>query len=99
MNLDGGRSVTGYVGMSMHETDDGDIVGVIPRVEHVRDPRGAFRAGALLTILDSAGGLCSGLAALPDGWVVTTNWVMDATLTVMLLVVKPVKVLLETAIV
>ena len=73
MNLEGGRSVTGYVGMSMRETDDGHIVGVIPRVEHVRDASGAFRAGALLTILDSAGGLCSGLAALPDGWVVTTN--------------------------
>ena len=28
--------------------------------------------GALLTLADSVGGLCAGLAALP-GWVVTTN--------------------------
>jgi uncharacterized protein (TIGR00369 family) len=31
------------------------------------------RAGALLTLLDNVGGMCSGLAALPDGWVVSTN--------------------------
>jgi uncharacterized protein (TIGR00369 family) len=27
----------------------------------------------LLTLVDSVGGLCGGLAALPDGWVVSTN--------------------------
>jgi uncharacterized protein (TIGR00369 family) len=32
-----------------------------------------MRAGALLTLLDSVGGLCGGLAALPEGWVVSTN--------------------------
>jgi uncharacterized protein (TIGR00369 family) len=32
-----------------------------------------MRAGALLTFLDNVGGICGGLAALPDGWVVSTN--------------------------
>ena len=32
-----------------------------------------MRGGALLTMLDNVGGLCGGLAALPDGWVVSTN--------------------------
>jgi uncharacterized protein (TIGR00369 family) len=31
------------------------------------------RGGALLTLVDMIGGLCGGLAALPDGWVVSTN--------------------------
>jgi uncharacterized protein (TIGR00369 family) len=34
---------------------------------------GALRAGALLTMLDNVGGICAGLASLPDGWVVSTN--------------------------
>ena len=42
-------------------------------VDHLRGPTGAVRAGALLTMLDSAGGVCGGLASLPDGWVVSTN--------------------------
>jgi uncharacterized protein (TIGR00369 family) len=32
-----------------------------------------MQTGALLTMLDFVGGLCGGLAALPDGWVVSTN--------------------------
>ena len=32
-----------------------------------------MRTGALLTMLDNVGGLGGGLAALPDGWVVSTN--------------------------
>ena len=32
-----------------------------------------MRGGALLTMLDNVGGLCGGLAALPEGWVVSTN--------------------------
>ncbi len=33
---------------------------------------GSVRAGALLTMADTVGGMCAGLAALP-GWVVSTN--------------------------
>ena len=58
----------------MREVDDLHVVG------HVRDASticaardGTVRAGALLTMLDSAGGVCGGLASLPDGWVVSTN--------------------------
>ena len=36
-------------------------------------PAGGVRTGALLTMLDNVGGLNGGLAALPDGWVVSTN--------------------------
>ena len=39
----------------------------------LRGRNGAVRAGALLTMLDSVGGVCGGLASLPDGWVVSTN--------------------------
>ena len=42
-------------------------------VDHLRGRTGAVRAGALLTMLDNVGGVCGGLAALPDGWVVSTN--------------------------
>src|SRR5207344_1171125 len=40
---------------------------------HLRGPHGGVRTGAVLTLLDYAGGFCAGLAALPDGWVVSTN--------------------------
>jgi uncharacterized protein (TIGR00369 family) len=49
------------------------MVGHAPASEHLRGPGGGVRAGALLTMLDMVGGLCAGMAALPDGWVVSTN--------------------------
>jgi uncharacterized protein (TIGR00369 family) len=39
----------------------------------LRGADGAVRTGALLTFIDNVGGICGGLAALPDGWVVSTN--------------------------
>jgi uncharacterized protein (TIGR00369 family) len=74
---DTGRDVSRYVRVSMREvegTGHGPVlVGHAPASEHLRGPYGGVRGGALLTMLDNVGGLCGGLAALPDGWVVSTN--------------------------
>jgi uncharacterized protein (TIGR00369 family) len=72
------RDVSRYVRVTMHEVEDAEssapvLVGHAPASEHLRGPDGGLRAGALLTLLDMVGGLCGGLAALPDGWVVSTN--------------------------
>jgi len=40
---------------------------------HLRGPGDRVRTGALLGLIDNVGGLCGGLGALPDGWVVSTN--------------------------
>lgn len=44
----------------------------IPIDAHERGPGGGIRAGALVSVLDSVGGMMSGLSVLPK-WVVTTN--------------------------
>jgi uncharacterized protein (TIGR00369 family) len=76
-----GRGVSRFVGMDVVEVGDWEHgeVAVEGRVElgdHLRDPSGALRAGALLTMGDNIAGLCGGLAALPAGWVVTMNLMM-----------------------
>jgi uncharacterized protein (TIGR00369 family) len=73
-----GRDVSRYVRVGLREIEDapGDgprVVGHAPASDHLRGPGGGVRGGALLTMLDSVGGLCGGLAALPDAWVVSTN--------------------------
>ena len=68
-----GRDVVRYVRLDLEEVEELHIAGRTPAVGHLRGPHGNIRAGALLTMIDSAGGLCGGLAALPDGWVVSTN--------------------------
>jgi uncharacterized protein (TIGR00369 family) len=73
-----GRDVSRYVQVRLHEvepSDDGTprLTGHAPASEHLRRPGAGVRAGALLTMFDNVGGLCGGLAALPDGWVVSTN--------------------------
>jgi uncharacterized protein (TIGR00369 family) len=68
-----GRDVGRYVCADIWETDAGRISGRASQLEHLRGPSGGVRAGALLTLLDFAGGVCGGLASLPDGWVVSTN--------------------------
>jgi uncharacterized protein (TIGR00369 family) len=74
-----GEGVGGYVRVGLHEVEGGPgdmprVVGHAPAAAHLRgtDGRGV-RGGMLLTMLDMVGGLCGGLAALPDGWVVSTN--------------------------
>jgi uncharacterized protein (TIGR00369 family) len=59
--------------LDLRETGEAHITGHTADLDHLRASDGRVRAGALLTLVDSVGGLCGGLAALPDGWVVTTN--------------------------
>jgi len=73
-----GREVSRYVQVELHEVETPEresprVVGHAPASRHLRGPGGGVRGGALLTMLDNVGGLCGGLAALPDGWVVSTN--------------------------
>jgi uncharacterized protein (TIGR00369 family) len=73
-----GRDVSRYVRIALREVADRlgagpRVVGHAPASAHLRGPNGGVRGGALLTMLDNVGGMCGGLAALPDGWVVSTN--------------------------
>lgn len=70
---DTGRDVGRYMGVTMREAGEGHLVGHAEVVPHLIGPAGGVRTGALLTMLDNVGGLGGGLAALPDGWVVSTN--------------------------
>jgi uncharacterized protein (TIGR00369 family) len=68
-----GRDVSRYVRIAMREDAPNHITAHAPAASHLLRPDGTMRTGALLTMLDNVGGICSGLAALPDGWVVSTN--------------------------
>jgi uncharacterized protein (TIGR00369 family) len=79
-----GRGVARFVGIDLREVGDfasGEIVleGDTVVRDHLRDEDGHLRAGALLTMCDNVGGFCGGLAALPDGWVVSTNLMLRAS--------------------
>jgi acyl-coenzyme A thioesterase PaaI-like protein len=72
---DAGRSVTRYLGVSLREQgEEGVVVGSAPAASHLVDPSGIAHAGVLLGMIDSAGGVCAGLASLPR-WIVSTNLV------------------------
>jgi len=68
-----GREVGWYTGVSMRETEELRLVGRAAVAPHLLGPAGGVRTGALLTMIDNVGGLNGGLAALPEGWVVSTN--------------------------
>jgi uncharacterized protein (TIGR00369 family) len=68
-----GRDVMRYVRLDLREVEDLRVEGHARTIDHLRGAHGGVRAGALLTMLDTAGGMLGGLAALPDGWVVSTN--------------------------
>lgn len=68
-----GRDIARYLALDLREVGEAAVVGYSRADARLRRPDGRIRAGALLTLLDSVGGLCGGLAALPDGWVVSTN--------------------------
>jgi uncharacterized protein (TIGR00369 family) len=68
-----GHDVWRYVQLEMREVEDLHVVGHVRTIDHLRGPHGNVRAGALLAMLDSVGGITGGLASLPDGWVVSTN--------------------------
>jgi uncharacterized protein (TIGR00369 family) len=78
-NGETGRDVSRYIRVELHEVEGAPgersprVVGHAPASDYLRGPSGGIRAGALLTMLDSVGGMCGGLAALPEGWVVSTN--------------------------
>jgi uncharacterized protein (TIGR00369 family) len=72
------RAVGQYFAVSQREIGDwanGEIVleGSVPLADHLRGANGGARAGAIAAMVDNVGGLAGGLAALPDGWVVSTN--------------------------
>ncbi len=72
---DAGRSVTRYLGVTLREqSEDRIVVGTAPAAAHLVDPSGVAHAGVLLGMIDSAGGVCAGLASLPR-WIVSTNLV------------------------
>jgi len=68
-----GREIGRYVRLEMREQDDLHIVGRTTATDHLRRDERGLRAGALFTFLDNVGGICAGIASLPDGWVVSTN--------------------------
>jgi uncharacterized protein (TIGR00369 family) len=68
-----GADIMRFAHLEMREIGELHVEGHARVVDHLRGPDGAVRAGALLTMLDAAGGVCGGLASLPDGWVVSTN--------------------------
>ncbi len=79
-----GRTVARFVGGDLREIGDHAAGEVVIEAEavlgaHVLDGHAHVRAGALLTMCDNVGGLCGGLASLPDGWVVSTNLMVRAT--------------------
>ena len=79
---DNGRSVARYMGLTMREMEPASpgevrLHGSAPAASYLRGPDGGIAFGALLTLADSVGGLCGGLAALP-GWVVSTNLMLRA---------------------
>jgi len=66
-----------YLLMHIDEVGDGSdplphTIGDFPGAPHVLDANGRLDTGLLTSIVDSIGGMTSGLAALPD-WIVTTN--------------------------
>jgi acyl-coenzyme A thioesterase PaaI-like protein len=80
---DAGRTISQYLGLTLREVpsvgpteEPSVIVGTVDVADHLRTSRGNVAPGALLALVDSAGGLCAGLAALP-GWVVSTNLMMS----------------------
>ncbi len=86
-----GLGMARYMELTMREVGEvrpgtASLVGIAPASDHLRTPDGGVAMGALLTLADSVGGLCAGLAALP-GWVVTTNLMLR---TIRLGVVGPI---------
>jgi uncharacterized protein (TIGR00369 family) len=81
---DEGRSVARYAGVDLREVGDwhaGEVIGEATSAlpDHLRAESGGLRTGALLMLCDNVGGFCAGLAALPDGWVVSTNLTITLT--------------------
>jgi acyl-coenzyme A thioesterase PaaI-like protein len=66
-----------YLGMAVSELGDGTeplavLQGPFDAPDHVTDAEGRTPTGVLAALVDSIGGLASGIASMPD-WIVTTN--------------------------
>jgi acyl-coenzyme A thioesterase PaaI-like protein len=77
-----GRAVGGWLGIHLREQPPAtgvvtegraEVVGHVARLDHLRDRDGDVPLGVLLALVDTAAGICGGLAALP-------NWVVSASL-------------------
>jgi uncharacterized protein (TIGR00369 family) len=69
--------VAAYLGMAVSETTDGTeplavLRGPFAAPDHITDDEGRTPTGVLAALVDSIGGLASGIACMPD-WIVTTN--------------------------
>jgi len=69
--------VAAYLGMAVTELTDGTeplalLRGPFAAPAHITDPDGRTPTGVLAALVDSIGGLASGIASVPD-WIVTTN--------------------------
>ena len=76
LGAEAARSVSDYIRAELAEVEpvgSGKLIGRAPVAPHLRSAAGGMRTGALLTLVDFAGGFDAGLASLPEGWVVTTS--------------------------
>ena len=69
--------VAAYLAMAVSELSDGTepfavLRGPFAAPDHITDDDGRTPSGVLAALVDSIGGLASGIACLPD-WIVTTN--------------------------
>jgi uncharacterized protein (TIGR00369 family) len=69
--------VAAYLGMAVSELGDGTeplavLRGPFAAPAHITDVDGRTPTGVLAALVDSIGGLASGIASMPD-WIVTTN--------------------------
>ncbi len=77
-----GRAVGGWLGVHLRERPPvagaapagrAEVLGSVERLDHLRDRDGEVPMGVLLALVDTAAGICGGLASLP-------NWVVSASL-------------------
>jgi uncharacterized protein (TIGR00369 family) len=69
----GGRALSAHLDLRLQPArDEGTVTGSTARRPDLCRSDGSLRVGVLATLLDSVGGLVTGLAVLPD-WVVTAD--------------------------
>ena len=78
-----GRAVGGYLGLALREVTGtpaapplpeggAAVIGTVGHLDHLLDRTGNLPLGVLVALVDTAAGICGGLAALPD-WVVSAS--------------------------
>jgi uncharacterized protein (TIGR00369 family) len=81
-NNEFGVSIGHYVALPSEEIGDWEngevrLRAIYEPPAHLRNPLGGVLTGALLTMVDNISGFTAGLSSLPDGWVVTTNMMVE----------------------